>query len=190
MRSMTVLSPSFQGDATIQSVNLQPESLNDWDLLYIPDGNMLRQLTQPELEVIQQYVHQGGGLLVETAPEDTEQDLAALKQWMQRLASVEYAVPLSGWDELAHDHPLRRSPFLFGTLPEIQTKPMQLYACDGVVLIEGRLSSAWGLAERQLPRADIRTAQELGMNILHFLWQRRHFMSLLEGDKLTEQGSV
>ena len=190
IRGMAVLSPTFRGDLDIQQVTPKTEHLSQWDLLYIPDGTILRQWTQPELEVLKQYVQQGGGILVETAPEDTEQDVTAIKQWIRQFTSTEYEIPLLSWEELAHDHPLRRSPFLFGTLPEMQPKPMQIYTCGGVVLIEGRLSSAWGLGERQLPRGDIRTAQELGINILHFLWQQRHFMSLLEASTLTEQGSV
>jgi hypothetical protein len=46
----------------------------------------------------------------------------------------------------------------------------------------GDLSSAWGLdPDLSLSRADIRTAQELGINILHFAWKRRSMMQLLGG---------
>jgi hypothetical protein len=48
-------------------------------------------------------------------------------------------------------------------------------------LIMGELSAAWGLDEElSLPRSDIRTAQELGINILHFAWHRRQLTQLLQ----------
>lgn len=189
MRAMAVLYPSLQGDVNIPSVSLQ-DHFDDWDLLQIPDGKVLTQFSPPELKLLEKYLQQGGGILIETAPDHTEQDLTEIKQRVHTIASNGQSIALSSWEGLSRYHPLRRSPFLFGTLPEIQSRALQLHTCGGVVLLTGRLSTAWGLAEMQLPRADIRTNQELGINILHFLWQRQHILHLLQPDTLTESGSA
>ena len=47
----------------------------------------------------------------------------------------------------------------------------------GIILVIGSLSSGWGYDENlALTRDQIRGAQELGINILHFAWRRRMMM--------------
>lgn len=85
------------------------------------------------------------------------------------------------YSELAWDHPLRQVPFLFGEFPAIGTdRPALYYHPCGVIVIRGRLSVGWGLdpAAALLPRNDIRAAQELGINILHFACYRRSLSRL------------
>jgi len=75
---------------------------------------------------------------------------------------------------IPHNHPLRTQPFLFAQLPIVQGCPIHLFYCSGVILVIGALSSSWGIDEAlSLPRETIRTAQEMGINILHFA-SRRH----------------
>ncbi len=180
IQAMGNLDDPLQAYSAIQQVSLSAESLGHWDILYIPDGQMLRQLADPQMELLKDYVQQGGGLLVETVLDDHE--LLMMQQFLQKVLPEDQETTFVSWNTLSRYHPIRRSPFLFGALPEVQAKPIQIYVSDGVVLINGRLSAAWGLAEVPLSRADIRTAQELGINLLHFLWQRRRFTQLLQWD--------
>jgi hypothetical protein len=42
------------------------------------------------------------------------------------------------------------------------------------------LSNAWGLDDGSLDRNDIRTAQELGINFLHFALRRRQMVQSIQ----------
>lgn len=82
---------------------------------------------------------------------------------------------------LSYTHPLRTQPFLFGQFPIINKQPTQLFNWGGIVLVIGDLSTAWGLdKQRSLPREIIRSAQEIGINILHFAWRKRQLTQLQE----------
>jgi hypothetical protein len=82
--------------------------------------------------------------------------------------------------QVNRNHPLRTQPFLFAALPTINEQPIQISIGGGIVFVIGNLSSAWGLDEElSLPRETIRTAQEMGINILHFAWRRRQMMQSL-----------
>lgn len=86
--------------------------------------------------------------------------------------------------QLNRNHPLRTRPFLFAALPIINAQEVKILTGGGIVFVIGNLSSAWGLDERlSLPRETIRTAQEMGINILNFAWQRRHLTQLQMGTK-------
>ncbi len=77
-------------------------------------------------------------------------------------------------------HPLRRQPFLFAQWPIVRGKPVEFLAWGNVILAVGDLSLAWGVDEDlPLPRETIRTAHEIGINLLHFAWQRRELAQLL-----------
>jgi len=81
--------------------------------------------------------------------------------------------------QLSPWHPLKTQPFLFSALPKIKQNPVRLFNWGGVVLAIGDLSLAWGLdSGLELPREKIRNAQELGINLLHFAWRRRHLTQL------------
>jgi hypothetical protein len=179
VRSVASLYPSLQGDPEVQQVS-PLMNLDDHHLLYLPDGQVLNQFSTQELTALRQYLQKGGGLLIETPP-DSLQSLEQIKQRLQQITPAAQTSALERWEDLAPDHALRRSPFLFGLLPQIQGNSIQLYSSGSVVLVEGRLSPAWGLAEGLLlPRSEIRTAQEFGINILHLIWQRQQFTDLLQ----------
>jgi hypothetical protein len=178
IRSVASLYPSLQGDPEVRQVSPLVD-LDDYHLLYLPDGQVLDQFGDRELTALQQYLQKGGGLLIETPPASL-QSLDRIGQRLQQI-SPDAQTQVTSWEDLAPDHALRRSPFLFGLLPSVQGNRVQLYSSGSVVLVEGRLSPAWGLAEGLLlPRSEIRTAQELGINILHLVWQRRQFTHLLQ----------
>ena len=73
------------------------------------------------------------------------------------------------------DHPLRRTPFSFSQWPILRSEPLRVFTGGGIVFVLGDLSAAWAAPpDMALPRERVRSAQELGINILHFAWQRHH----------------
>ena len=99
-----------------------------------------------------------------------------VSQLAQRLGIEPAAIEL-----LARNHPLRTQPFLFAQLPIVEGCPLHLFHWGGLVLAIGTLSSAWGIDETlSLSRETIRTAQEMGINLLHFAWKRRQLTQLQE----------
>lgn len=102
---------------------------------------------------------------------DAEIDKTCLvfREFAQKLGT-----PLENLDNLIPNHPLRTQPFLFSDLPTINKQPIQILLGGGIVIIIGELSSAWGLDnQRKVTRETIRTAQEMGINLLHFAWRKR-----------------
>lgn len=182
MDTVFSLYPSLRGCPEIPQIYLS-DPLDNYDLLYLPDGEVLLQMSDRSLNILKQFVQIGGGLLIETSS-DSEIDPI-----LQRIASLMAESPnstLQPWESLPDDpvsrrkHSLRRSPFLFGRLPNIQRKALQLYSSGSIVLLQGNLSSAWRVMDSELrPRLYIRTAQELGINILYYLWQRRQGTRLM-----------
>jgi hypothetical protein len=84
-----------------------------------------------------------------------------------------------GLEKLDRLHPLRTQPFLFGQFPTLPQQAIQVLNWQNIVLVIGDLSAAWGLDEElSLSRETIRSAQEMGINILHFAWQYRHLSGL------------
>ncbi|MEO1186612.1 MAG: hypothetical protein AAFX46_18850 [Cyanobacteria bacterium J06636_27] len=55
-----------------------------------------------------------------------------------------------------------------------------------ISFVNGNLSDAWGgkskRYEENLSRDDIRTAHELGINMLYFAYRRRKMMGLIDSD--------
>ncbi|MEA5469654.1 DUF4159 domain-containing protein [Spirulina sp. 06S082] len=75
------------------------------------------------------------------------------------------------------DRPLQRQPFPFSALPIIQHKSTYLAVGGGVILSIGNLSQAWGINKnRVLSRETLRSAQELGVNMLYFAWRRKQLI--------------
>ncbi|HEY9608385.1 DUF4159 domain-containing protein, partial [Allocoleopsis sp.] len=104
-----------------------------------------------------------------------------LKDFAQRLG-----MSLESLERLNRNHPLRTQPFLFSALPTIEEQPTQILMGGGIIFAIGNLSLAWGLDEElALPRETIRTAQEMGINILHFAWRRRQMMQALQMESQT-----
>lgn len=88
--------------------------------------------------------------------------------------------PLRGEGTLDHDHPLRVSPFTFSTWPQPSSESFQLFCWGGIVLALGNLSSLWAINPLR-PRQDIRSAQEWGINLLHYAWKHHHLTQLQQG---------
>ena len=77
--------------------------------------------------------------------------------------------------KIGRNHPLRNQPFLFSQFPIINDQLIEIFNWGGIVLIIGDLSAAWGInGNFNISRETIRTAQEIGINLLHFAWQKHH----------------
>lgn len=88
-------------------------------------------------------------------------------------------------------HLLRTTPFLFAQWPIVNHQPLHLYHWGGIVVVIGSLSSAWGLDETlSLPRETIRSAQELGINLLHFACYRQQLLQLQRTPTSGEPGEM
>ncbi len=113
---------------------------------------------------------------------DIEQRLTNLSQRFQEFAQ-KLGTSLEPLEQLDRNCPLRIQPFLFAALPVINQQQIPILMGGGIIVVLGDLSAAWGLDENLcLSRETIRTAQEMGINILHFAWRRRQMMQLLQQD--------
>jgi hypothetical protein len=137
--------------------------LEDYDLLYItPDK--LSKLDTPGRTALQSYLETGGSMLVE----------AESPQYIRDWLGTAYS-----WNGLSSQHPLRSHPFLFTQLPPFYNCPTEIMLNEGVICLTGRLTDAWS-GQENLSRSEIREAHELGINILHYAWRRRHLKQLLQ----------
>ena len=90
------------------------------------------------------------------------------------VASLEQLYPEGdrAWKRCEPDDPLLTSPFLFACLPRLSDERdlfVDLWNLKNIVLCVGKLSATWDV-DSNLERHDIRNAQELAINILHFSW--------------------
>jgi hypothetical protein len=93
--------------------------------------------------------------------------------------AAQIGLTIEGSGLLDRHHPLRHQPFVFAQFPVIYGMPVEVLAWGGLVLMIGNLSEAWALDEAlTLNRETMRSAQELGINLLHFAWQRRQLTSI------------
>lgn len=97
---------------------------------------------------------------------------------------IEFARRIGILDQVEHslslDNNIRTKPFLFSQLPMIQGQVIHLYNWGGIILVIGCLSQAWGVNDDlSFNRETIRSAQEMGINILDFA-HLRHQLTQLE----------
>lgn len=175
LQAVGVLYPPLRGFDEVGQVAIE-DDIQEYDLLYLT-GKETLSLNSREFESLKSYLDKGGSLLV-----DAPLNATALIESTQTLAQqLDY--PLKPVEELRRNHPLRTQPFLFAALPIINQKPIQLFLGGGIILVVGDLASAWGPDQAlTLPRVAIRTAHELGINILQYAWKRRQLLGLQQED--------
>ncbi len=175
LQAVEALYPSLRGTEEVGQVTFN-ENIQEYDLLYLT-GKQGLSLNSLEFDNLKKYLNTGGVLLVD-APLDGNALIERIHGLAQQLEN-----PLRPLEELRRDHPLRTRPFLFAALPMINQQLIQLLTGGGIILIIGDLGSAWGLDRGlSLPRLTIRTAQELGVNILNYAWKRRQLIGLQQED--------
>lgn len=165
LKSTSVLYPTLQGEDRVDMLAWESPDLDRYDLLYLTGQRL--SMSQPEGMALQRFLKGGGVVVVDVPAEGSE-----LGQYIAGIAQQQLQSPL---EPLSRRHPLRRQPFLFAALPiGAQRQPVQVFVNGGIVMVVGNLGSMWGLDEElSLPRNTIRTAQEFGINLLHYAWQRR-----------------
>ncbi|MBD2449277.1 DUF4159 domain-containing protein [Nostoc sp. FACHB-152] len=177
LQSVEALYPRLRGADEPSEVPLS-ENIQEYDLLYLTGKESLF-LNDFEFNALKNYLNLGGILLID-APLDANNLIESTHALAQQLET-----PLKPLTELQRSHPLRTKPFLFSALPIINQQLIQLFLGGGIILIVGDLASAWGIdREFNLPRLTIRTAQELGINILNYAWKRRQLLGLQQEDNL------
>jgi hypothetical protein len=134
------------------------------------DADDLRSLShelESELTTIEAEIKTNIDLLTQTFKEYAEQ----------------LGYPLELLSKISRKHPLRSQPFLFSGLPKVQGNPIRVLVGGGIVFVIGDLSSAWGNgSDLDLPRETIRSAQEMGINILNFAKQRHRLIQSMQKD--------
>jgi Domain of unknown function (DUF4159) len=171
------LCANLRGTDEVAQVTLS-ENLAEYDLLYLT-GKQGLALNNQEVIALRSYLDAGGVMLV-----DAPLDAQALIDSVQSLAAL-VGSPLKPIEELRRDHPLRIRPFLFAALPAIDKRAVRLFSGGGIVLIIGDIASAWGIdRELTLSRLVIRSAHELGINILNYGVKRRQLIGLQQEDNL------
>ncbi|MEO0985401.1 MAG: hypothetical protein AAFY20_07620 [Cyanobacteria bacterium J06639_14] len=107
--------------------------------------------------------------------------IEAIRQQIQNFAQqVDY--PLEGNGHIGPDHPLRQSPFTFASWPTASHQVLRLFCWNGIVLALGRTSDLWNPNTiTSASRPDIRTAQEWGINLLHYAWTHHQLTQLQHG---------
>lgn len=176
MHSVESLDPRMQGISEIEQIRLERHDSVDFDLLYLTE-KQTRELDNNQLEILGGYLETGRTVLIEIPiDDDLNQNFKELTDW----GKEEFNLNFIDWERLIPDHLLKVNPFLFAIPPNINYEPIELFLGGGMILIIGSLSKAWGINEHTLPRTEIRTAQEFGINLLYFAWYRRHQTQLLE----------
>lgn len=175
IQSVVALYPHLQAETEIGQVSLQaPKSVAAYDLLYLADWQIV-ELDEAEIYTLNTYLKTGGIILMDS-PTNNESLIDSIND----IVTQELETDLQSWQELSRDHPLRSRPFLFAALPNINLSPVQVWQGGGIILVTGTLSNGWGLDDGSLNRNDIRTAQELGINFLHFALCRRQMTQLIQ----------
>jgi hypothetical protein len=177
MQSVGNLTHYLQGEEQVDQLSFpleDPNAAATYDLLFNTGFSPI-SLSPKQNTILRNYLDAGGVLLLES-PTDAIDRLESIMNLTE-----EWGTPLEDLRKLDRHHPMRTQPFLFAALPIINQKPLQILIAGGIVVIIGDLSIAWGLDEKlTLPRETIRTAQELGINILNFAWSRRNMTQLFQ----------
>ncbi|MDJ0632710.1 MAG: DUF4159 domain-containing protein [Xenococcaceae cyanobacterium MO_188.B29] len=170
LTATTGLYPQLQGSQSVELVGVSDPKLQEYDLLYLTGQNS--SIEDPrEIETLQQYLASGGVLLID--------GLIGANNFNQSALALTKKLGYS-LQPLSKTHYLRRQPFLFAALPQsLNNQPLQIVGDRGVIMVYGNLGSLWGLDEQlSFSREQIRSGQELGINILHYAWKHRYFIQL------------
>ncbi|MGK7947817.1 MAG: DUF4159 domain-containing protein [Xenococcaceae cyanobacterium] len=164
------LYPQLQGCGSVALLPISDPKLKEYDLLYLTGENTTIQDPR-EIAVLQEYLATGGVLLIDGLLNAQNFNQSAL----ELTKKLGYALK-----PLPKNHYLRREPFLFAALPQsLGDRALQIVGDRNIIMVYGNLASLWGLDEQlSLSREQIRSGQELGINILHYAWKHRNFTQL------------
>lgn len=147
--SCPALFPTLQCD--LDESTAPSEQLSYYDVLYVePESINFRN------SYLDEYLQNDGGVLLSIVPDESSVP-ASLDPWQK------------------HDHFVQSQPFLFTQLPD--SVGLWIAPQGEVIAITQSLADAW-LGENST-RQEIRTAHELGINLLYFIHQRRQLFQSL-----------
>jgi hypothetical protein len=168
--SLPALFPTLEASLEKEPVYIEDTNLANYDLLCLSSEHIFN-LNNHQINNLKQYLDRGGTILIEANALTTD-----LEQQIQK-----YLLVSESFDQLnlQLNNFLLKKPFLFQKLPEVYNQPINISISNQgrIIIITQPFSSA--CCGNNLARQDIRTIHELGINILHFAWQRRHFTQLL-----------
>jgi hypothetical protein len=184
LQALKTLYPSWKGAQKIQKIafnNINNQTVKDdlkrvinYDLIYFTN-QQFEEISQQKnfrviLSLLKFYLENGGVFLVEELTLNSNSKLFKFAELLN--------TPLQPLEKLPQ-HPLWLQPFLFQKLPQILEQKLSFWVGGGIILVIGNLASGWGFnPSLSLPSTTIQTAQELGINLLHFAWYRRHLTQL------------
>jgi len=168
---------TFQNAQVLSLSRSVSDLARDYDILYLGAAWQHRSLNTLTLNLLRQYIEFGGLLWVEVPQGVSQLPILSSLEQIQRSEDR--------WEDLDRRHPIRTEPFAFQRLPIGEAlEPIQLKKLGNIILCQGQLSLCWGASfSLELDRAEIRTAQELGINLLNFAWYYRSSRRLLDWGK-------
>jgi len=139
------------------------------------------KLQQNAVSQFEQFNGNGSDYANMQAEVQSEIDAIAIEvqaQIDEFFATIRGYLPLENsmlnFNQLERSHPLKTEPHLFANLPVMVDHPIQVLTGGGILVVLGSLSAIWGgqIDGQDITRENIRTFQELGMNILNYAAQR------------------
>lgn len=159
--SLVALFPTLQ--CSVHQSVAHSEQLANYDVLYVESESLESQASKEFQEC--------GGVLLSVVPDDSSKS----SNWID-------------WEHLKeHKHlvQLQSQPFRFTQLPETPKSTKLWIAPEGEsIAISQSLLLAW-LGDN-LTRSEIRTAHELGINILNFIGHRRRLFQSLQSHHISD----
>ncbi len=145
-----------------------PSPLDAYTLIYLVGVSQF-QLDEGDVNVLKEYVRNGGTLLIESCLQIPSENRQAL--WNLANSFEGQLIPLD------RRHPLSLTPHLFGTYPPgFETDEKQAVTLsDGIIFSTCDYGCLWRGERRGRPatREEIRTAEEWGENLLTYALQRK-----------------
>lgn len=187
-------------DLLTQLARLQQDSLKAFIaaggvLLVAVDGETLHQdeLATVRQELVSALTEAAADPSLSTVKASVQAEIDAIdaerQQYIQGILDTvaqfrqQLGLP-SGRGDIAADHPLRTTPFLFSQWALAGVQPVHLFCWGGLIVMVGNLASLWAPdATGTRSRETIRAAHELGINLLHYAWQRRQLIQLQHSDR-------
>jgi|GEM_PF-5374941 len=184
--SVELVSEDSLSGSTVQACDVL--CLNGDYFLGAEDSNLLPVIkaeadSKVDFKLLRDYVNAGGRVLL-----DTPNYESSGAEEHNLISTIFHGLELMEWSKLwEKNHPILRKPFTFGASSlfanlDSGKEILRVSAGEQLICTGGSLSALWR-GEGQVQRADIRTAQELGANLLHLVWRLRQLSNLCKDNR-------
>jgi hypothetical protein len=153
---------------SVQDSDLQESLALQCDVLCMGIEQLSELYSGDSWQKIAAFVKAGGAMLVDVSTASNDRSL------MQQVCqALHQPYPLESWQSLKlKEHFLLNTPFQFSLSPNYCEVDSQLYLSYQLIWVKGPLTAAWrGAGEKSRER--IRSSQELGINLLRYIWRFR-----------------